>query len=64
VQKYKRDGLVVLGFPCNDFGEQEPGPTIRRSSHSARTVMELASHVEQTSRERAGAASCMRRYAK
>jgi len=24
-QKYKDQGLVVLGFPCNQFGEQEPG---------------------------------------
>ena len=23
--KYKDQGLVVLGFPCNVFGEQEPG---------------------------------------
>ncbi len=23
--KYKNKGLVVLGFPCNDFGGQEPG---------------------------------------
>jgi glutathione peroxidase len=23
--KYKDDGLVVLGFPCNQFGAQEPG---------------------------------------
>ena len=22
---YKDDGLVVIGFPCNQFGEQEPG---------------------------------------
>ena len=24
-RKYKDKGLVVLGFPCNDFGAQEPG---------------------------------------
>lgn len=24
-QKYADKGLVVLGFPCNQFGAQEPG---------------------------------------
>jgi glutathione peroxidase len=24
-RKYKAQGLVVLGFPCNQFGRQEPG---------------------------------------
>jgi glutathione peroxidase len=24
-EKYKDDGLVVMGFPCNQFGSQEPG---------------------------------------
>lgn len=24
-EKHKDDGLVVLGFPCNQFGSQEPG---------------------------------------
>lgn len=24
-EKYAADGLVVLGFPCNQFGHQEPG---------------------------------------
>lgn len=24
-QKYNKDGFTVLGFPCNDFGGQEPG---------------------------------------
>ena len=26
-RKYKDRGLQVLGFPCNDFGAQEPGTT-------------------------------------
>ena len=24
-QVYKDDGLVIIGFPCNQFGKQEPG---------------------------------------
>lgn len=24
-QKYSAQGLVILGFPCNQFGKQEPG---------------------------------------
>jgi len=24
-QKHKDNGLVILGFPCNQFGNQEPG---------------------------------------
>jgi glutathione peroxidase len=24
-KKYQDQGLVVLGFPCNQFGQQEPG---------------------------------------
>lgn len=24
-EKYKERGLVILGFPCNQFGKQEPG---------------------------------------
>ena len=24
-QKYKDQGFVILGFPCNDYGAQEPG---------------------------------------
>ena len=24
-EKYSKDGLVIIGFPCNQFGAQEPG---------------------------------------
>mgnify|MGYP005845386097 FL=1 len=24
-EKHREDGLVILAFPCNDFGKQEPG---------------------------------------
>ena len=24
-EKYKNQGFVILGFPCNQFGSQEPG---------------------------------------
>jgi len=24
-QKHKENGLVIIGFPCNQFGKQEPG---------------------------------------
>lgn len=31
-EKYKDDGLVILGFPCNQFGGQEPGTSEQISS--------------------------------
>ncbi|WP_417378379.1 glutathione peroxidase [Gimesia sp.] len=30
-EKYKDQGLVVLGFPCNQFGGQEPGTAVQIS---------------------------------
>ncbi len=30
-EKYKDQGLVVLGFPCNQFGAQEPGTELQIS---------------------------------
>jgi glutathione peroxidase len=24
-KEHKKEGLVIVGFPCNDFGDQEPG---------------------------------------
>lgn len=34
-KKYAEQGLVVLGFPCNQFGQQEPGSAddISRTCH-------------------------------
>lgn len=34
-KKYAEQGLVVLGFPCNQFGKQEPGgaDAIARTCH-------------------------------
>ncbi len=31
-QKYKERGLEILGFPCNQFGKQEPGDSDEISS--------------------------------
>ena len=28
-EKYGKDGLVVLGFPANEFGKQEPGTDVQ-----------------------------------
>ena len=35
-QKYKDQGLVILGFPCNQFGNQEPG-----SSHDIQEFCQI-----------------------
>ena len=34
-QQYKDQGLVVLGFPCNQFGKQEPGDKVRSASSAS-----------------------------
>jgi glutathione peroxidase len=31
-EKYSNRGLVVLGFPCNQFGQQEPGSAMEIQS--------------------------------
>lgn len=38
---YQPDGLVVLGFPCNQFGGQEPG-----SNEEIQTFCEVKYHVQ------------------
>ncbi len=35
-QKYKDQGLVVLGFPCNQFQNQEPETKIQEAIHKGR----------------------------
>jgi glutathione peroxidase len=36
-QKYRAEGLVVLGFPSNDFGAQEPGSNEQVADFCERT---------------------------
>ena len=36
-QKYRGRGLVVLGFPCNQFGSQEPGDEAAIGDFCSRT---------------------------
>jgi len=36
-KKYRDSGLVVLGFPCNQFGAQEPGDAMEIASFCSLT---------------------------
>lgn len=36
-RKYRDRGFVVLGFPCNQFGQQEPGDAMEIASFCALT---------------------------
>ena len=38
-QKLNPRGFSVLGFPCNQFGGQEPGDAASRSSSFVRAIM-------------------------
>lgn len=47
--KYKDDGFVVLGFPSNDFGEQEPGNETQIKEFCERTYKIKFPMFEKTS---------------
>ena len=40
-RKYRKRGLVVLGFPCNQFGGQEPGDEAAIGEFSKKLVVRL-----------------------
>lgn len=41
-QKFKNDDFEIVGFPCNQFGEQEPGNSSEIKT-SVKSIMELIS---------------------
>ncbi len=47
--KYKERGLVVVGFPANDFGKQEPGSNAEVADFCERTFKVKFPMVEKTS---------------
>jgi glutathione peroxidase len=52
--KHGKDGLVVLGFPCNDFGGQEPGDEAKVKDFACKTYkveFDLFSKVKITGKD-------------
>ncbi len=47
--KYKEKGLVVVGFPANDFGKQEPGSNAEVADFCERTYKVKFPMMEKTS---------------
>ena len=47
--KYQKRGLVVLGFPANDFGKQEPGSNTEVADFCERTFKVKFPMLEKTS---------------
>ena len=47
--KYQKRGLVVLGFPANDFGKQEPGSNAEVADFCERTFRVKFPMIEKTS---------------
>lgn len=53
-EKYKARGLVILGFPSNDFGNQEPGSAKEIADFCDRTYAVKFPMFEKTSVKSAG----------
>jgi glutathione peroxidase len=52
--KHAKDGLVILGFPCNDFGGQEPGNEAKVKDFACKTYnveFDLFSKVKITGKD-------------
>ena len=47
--KYQKRGLIVLGFPANDFGKQEPGSNAEVADFCERTFKVRFPMIEKTS---------------
>ncbi|OQV65661.1 hypothetical protein AK51_17705 [Serratia nematodiphila DZ0503SBS1] len=39
---YRERGLMVLGFPCNQFGSQEPGSPLEIANFAALTTASVS----------------------
>ncbi len=48
-ERYQDRGLVVLGFPANDFGKQEPGTNVEVADFCERTYKVKFPMIEKTS---------------
>ena len=46
-QQYKDRGLVVLGFPCNQFGQQEKGDSAAIGAFCQKKLRRYLSDVQQ-----------------
>ena len=51
-EKYGKDGLAVLGFPCNQFGQQERGNCAADPGFLLVEVPRDLRHVRENQRER------------
>ena len=63
-EKYKRRGLVILGFPSNDFGEQEPGSNTEIADFCDRTYAVKFPMFAKTSVKEAGGSAVFDALAK